>query len=219
MSRIELAPTLTHVIAKSDSSPAFGSAPRVVSIAFSGDDAELAAALRRGDPRAPAVLYDRHAPRLRRVLARVLGADTELGDVLHETFIQALNGIARLEDDQRLGQWLTAIAVYTARGWIRRRQRWRWLRRESAPRERTYEEPHGAREALAQMYGILARMPVEERIVFALRHVDGMPLDEVANATDVSLATAKRRLRRARERFHALAHDNPALQPYLGGER
>ena len=44
---------------------------------FAGDDAALVAALRRGEPGAPAALYDRHAAYLRRVLARVLGVDDE----------------------------------------------------------------------------------------------------------------------------------------------
>jgi RNA polymerase sigma-70 factor (ECF subfamily) len=54
-------------------------------------------------------------------------------------------------------------------------------------------------------------MPVDLRIPFALRFVDGMELRDVAEACDCSLATVKRRLASAEKRFLALANRDPAL--------
>jgi RNA polymerase sigma-70 factor (ECF subfamily) len=45
-----------------------------------------------------------------------------------------------------------------------------------------------------------------------------MELSEVAEACQVSLATVKRRLARARSRFARLAGRDPYLKTYLSGE-
>lgn len=179
-------------------------------------DADLVRALRAGEPGAPAMLYDRYAERVRRVLARILGVDSELPDLLHECFAHALSSIGTLDDPERLGGWLTSIAVFTARGCIRRRKRQRWLRffaPEDLP-ELAADPGHGARSTSRAVYAVLARMPTEERIVLALRFVEGMELREVADACGISLATAKRRIARARERFEALAERDPVLREW-----
>jgi RNA polymerase sigma-70 factor (ECF subfamily) len=186
-------------------------------------DADLVRALRAGEPGAPAMLYDRYAERVRRVLARILGLDAELPDLLHESFAHALSSIGTLDDPERLSGWLTSIAVFTARGCIRRRKRQRWLRffaPEELPEIAT-DPGHGARSTARAVYSVLARMPTDERIVLALRFVEGMELREVADACGISLATAKRRIARARERFEALAAHHPVLREWAlegGGE-
>lgn len=188
---------------------------------FAGDDAALVASLRSGHPGAPAALYDRYAKHVQRVLMRVLGPDQELEDVLHEVFAQALSDVGRIEDPARLEGWLTSVSVFTARGVIRYRRRRRWLRffaPEDVP-ERTTVDPHGAREALARTYALLDRLPSNERIAFALRFVDEMELVDVADACDVSLATIKRRLHKARRRFDLLAGRDPVLREWLEAGR
>ena len=184
------------------------------------EEAALVEALRRGEPSAPGALYDRHAPYLRRVLARVLGVDDELPEVLHETFAQALSSIDSLDDPRRLRAWLVRVAVFTARGTIRRRRRQRWLRfgaPEDLPPATTVG--HGprteARATLRQVYAILDEIPVKERVPFTLRYFQGLELTEVADACDVSLSSVKRYLKRAEERFVRLAHAEPSVRERL----
>ncbi len=185
---------------------------------FVGDDAALVAALRRGDPGAPAALYDRHAPYLQRVLARVLGVDDELPEVLHETFAQVLGSIDGLGDPNRLKPWMVRVAVFTARGTIRRRQRRRWLRYgapEQLPEPTVGPTPPEARMAVERLYGVLDRLSTKERLPFTLRYLEGMQLTEVADACGFSLSSAKRYLRRGETRFVTLAKRDPILRDYL----
>jgi RNA polymerase sigma-70 factor (ECF subfamily) len=58
-------------------------------------------------------------------------------------------------------------------------------------------------------------MPTDLRIVFSLRFIEGMELKEMATACDVSLATVKRRLAAAEERFLDLARKEEALRPWI----
>ena len=96
------------------------------------------------------------------------------------------------------------MAVYVARAQIRIRSRRRWLRVFSPERTRPVqlEQPSSdARRALREVHAVLDRMPIDERTAFVLRHLHGTPLLEAAEACGTSLATFKRRLSRAEERF------------------
>jgi RNA polymerase sigma-70 factor (ECF subfamily) len=184
------------------------------------DEAELIVALREGSPGAAAVLFDRYAVRVRRVLARILGREAEMADLVQEVFLRALEGVGRLEAFERVDGWLTCIAVYTARETLRHRTRWRWLKGEWSVQQPAPVEPGPVAEssqALRSTYAVLEQMPADERIAFALRFVEQMELTQVAQATGVSLATVKRRLAKAERRFLALAKHQPALEPWLSG--
>src|SRR5215211_6715267 len=91
-------------------------------------DELLVLALRARHPDAGTQLFDRYAPHVRRVLVRVMGPDTEILDLVHDVFVTALESVHRLVDPKALRAWLTQIAVFTARGRIRRRMRGRILR-------------------------------------------------------------------------------------------
>jgi len=48
-----------------------------------------------------------------------------------------------------------------------------------------------------------------------LRFIEEMPLDDVAATCNVSLATVKRRIGRAEQRFVAIARRDPILRPLV----
>ncbi|GAC1353329.1 MAG: hypothetical protein NVSMB1_25800 [Polyangiales bacterium] len=126
-----------------------------------------------------------------------------------------------LQGPSALRAWITKIAVFTARGCIRRRSRRRWLKFSDDPPEvaDTPANPE-ANEALRTTYAVLERLPTDERIALALRVIEGMELTEVATACGVSLATIKRRLKSAETRFLSAARQHPILQECLeGGHR
>jgi RNA polymerase sigma-70 factor (ECF subfamily) len=186
----------------------------VAQLAPSEDDAALVEGLRRGDAAARRELFDRFAPHVERVLARVLGRDPELSDALHDTFVQAFGSFSSLRDASALKAWLSMVAVYTARGIIRRRKVRRWLR-FWAPEDLPETPSHGPSAedawAVARVYTLLDRLPADHRIAFTLRFVEGMSLQEVAEACSCSLATVKRRLTRAQTAFRDAAKTDPVL--------
>jgi RNA polymerase sigma-70 factor, ECF subfamily len=171
-------------------------------------------------PAAIAAFYDRYADHVLRILARILGADQDLSDVHHETFVRALGSIANLKDASRLTAWVTSVAVFSARTCLQRRARRRWLvlmepeKLEGFDLRAPSAEPT-VREALAATYRLLDRLPHPERVAFALRFIEGMQLVEVADACGVSLATAKRRLQRAERRFTSLARQHSVLAEWV----
>lgn len=184
-------------------------------------DAGLVAALRAGRSDARAEIVRRCAPDVERVLFRVLGPDSEIEDVAHDVFMAAFMSLDRLRQPHALRSWLVSIAIRKAKKLIRRRTRWRFVA-SVAPADLPEREAVAASleitEALRSTYRILSRLPVDDRIAFTLRYVDGMELTSVAEVTEVSLATAKRRIARGQKRFLEVARKSDILAPWLDGE-
>jgi RNA polymerase sigma-70 factor (ECF subfamily) len=183
-------------------------------------DAAIVQALRAGHPAGAAALFDRYHEHVRRVLVHVMGPDPDLGDLVQEVFVAAMDSIGGLDRAESLRGWLGSIAVFTARARMRQRRRSRIL--QFLPQE---EMPEPAREpnepeideAVRATYRVLERLPVDERIVFALRFVDGMELADIAASFQTSVSTIKRRLAKARSRFEKLARREPSLVEWLEG--
>ena len=193
---------------------------RVRTLPFAGDDAALVAAMRAGNRAAFAAFYDRYEAHVHRTLVSVLGPERELSDLHHDVLVRALESLDKLRDPSALRAWVTSIAIFTARTRILRRARRWWLRFlpwHELPEVEAPAPSGEATEALRATYAILDELPVDERVAFTLRFVEGLELTEVAAATAVSLATVKRRLARAEARFGAQARAHPALQDWIEG--
>jgi RNA polymerase sigma-70 factor (ECF subfamily) len=190
-----------------------------------GDEAAFVEALKRRDRSAEVRFYDRYTDLVSRIMARVVGVDDDLPDLIHEAFMRALKGISGLRDAEAITTWMTQVATRTAVDALRRRQtRRKWFSLQPSPKPEvvTPEEPEGtldAQAALRSTYQILGCLPPEERAAFALRRLEGRELNDVASACRCSLATIKRRLERAEKAFFALAAQNPALREWLSGSR
>lgn len=197
--------------------------PPAAKSAFAGDDAALVQAFRRGDQKARAALYERHAEHVHRVLYRLVGFHNDLPDLHHDVFVRALSSLPSLQDPSAFKGWLTMIAVHAARTWITRKRRLKWLwflPPSELPEVESSAASGEVLHALLATYAVLDTLPVDERIAFALRFIDGMELTCVAAACETSLATIKRRLDRASKRFEAEACKQPVLAAWLeGGSR
>ena len=185
------------------------------------DDAGLVRAILDGDPRAPRVLWDRHTRLVYRILRRSLGQQNEVEDLVQEVFLNLFRKLPTLRDPRTLPAFLITITTLTLRHELRRR----WVRRcmtlgakqDIDPDLQAVHPNPEARQAVSRLYTILDRLGREERLAFVLRFIEGMELTEVATAMGLSLATAKRRLVRARARVdHHVAKD-PGLAAYLSG--
>jgi RNA polymerase sigma-70 factor (ECF subfamily) len=187
-------------------------------MAWTGTDAELLELARRGDKGAVATaVYDLFSADVNRLVWRVLGADPDHDDVVHQVFINLVLGLGKLRDPGALRVWMASVCVKTVRTEIRRRRIRRFF---SASGDQAHQvvgpvPDHEARDLLVKTYAILDVLPSQERIAFVLRHFDELPLSEVAEACSCSLATVKRRLQKAESRFARLAEREPALAERL----
>ena len=218
MARLHVATTSTPPPVKAATAPPRAGTVRV--LPFVGGDEALCEGLRARQPAAMAALCDRYSRMVLRLLGRVLGADDELADLHHDVFVRALRAAHTVRQPSSLQGWLGTIAINVARARLKERARRRWLQLlpgDDAPEAEAPQPNSEATEALRRTYLVLDRLPREERIAFALRTIEGLKLEEVAVACDVSLATAKRRLARAEQRFLELCRADPVLRDWVGG--
>jgi len=172
------------------------------------DDSELVQRALGGDRWAEEALYRRHARRVAGTAMRLLGGRHEAEDVVQDAFVQALSDLSKLRDPAAFGPWLLQITVRKVHRRFRRRRFLRLLGvdhegdlpldsllTESASPEHVVE--------LRLIQEMLGRVSAAERTAWALRHVEGYRLAEVAAACGCSVATAKRRIEAAQLRIDA----------------
>lgn len=162
------------------------------------DDLDLVERLRRHDADAYRLLYARHARYLAGVVYRLLGGDHELEDVVQECFVDAVEGIGHLEQAARLRPWLVTIAVRKVNRVLLARRRRHKLASSFAlvaPRSQRSTEEWSADDLRRALDGLAPEL----RVPWVLARVEQLELEDVARASSVSVATAKRRIAAAEQ--------------------
>jgi RNA polymerase sigma-70 factor, ECF subfamily len=167
-------------------------------------------------------VYTRLSPIVNRVAWAVLGPDAEFNDVVHDVFLKIFRSVATVRDPDRLDEWAARIAINTIRNELRRRRLRRWVfwNAFEEPGPLIYAADTDGRELLARVRRVLATLPPDERLVLSLKLFETDTIDEIAAVVGCSASTAKRRLKKARERFTRLAECDPLLRNWtdLPGE-
>jgi RNA polymerase sigma-70 factor (ECF subfamily) len=136
-----------------------------------------------------------HAGFVASIALRVLGRPSEVDDLVQDVFLCVLPRLGDLRDPAALRGWLAVITARLARRRLRSR-RWKaWFGVEDGydygQLADTAASPQD-RALLGELYRALDRLPVQQRLAWTLRHVEGLDLAAVAQACDCSLATVKR---------------------------
>jgi RNA polymerase sigma-70 factor (ECF subfamily) len=176
-------------------------------------DAELVRLARQGDGSAFRVIMRRHNRRLYRVARSVLRDDSDAEDVLQEAYLRAFTGLADFRGEASLSSWLTRIALNEALGRRRRRQPTvdlavvETLQERREPRILMFPpmnpesdpERAAARQDIRQLLErAIDELPEPFRIVFIMRVVEEMSIEETSKHLGLRPETVKTRLHRAR---------------------
>jgi RNA polymerase sigma-70 factor (ECF subfamily) len=189
-------------------------------------DADLVALLRAGDEVAMSQLVDRWSPAMYRVARSFVDSPQSAEDVVQETWLGMLSGLARFEGRSSLRTWTFAILVNRARTRGAREARTipqpalatqseqgtdGWFAGPGHEAARTWSSidvtsrwdtaPESAvlsKEVLLQLDRALSALPSRQREVVTMRDVCGMPAEEVCAALGISAANQRVLLHRAR---------------------
>lgn len=181
-------------------------------------DEALGCLLQARSPEAARVVWQRYSPMVRRMLARALGPERDVEDSLQEVFLCVFNKAPELRNPASLRAFIVSIAIRTLRHEIRRRKLRNWLRLDgntAVEDLRAVNPDNDAREALVRFYALLDRINTRDRSVFVLHVIEGMDIDAIAEALEVSVPTIRRCFARARERIELLAGRDPMLVDYV----
>jgi RNA polymerase sigma-70 factor (ECF subfamily) len=175
---------------------------------------DLVELARARHPAALREIMQRNSPKLYRLARSVLRNENEAEDVLQETYLRAFQHIAEFRGGSSLSTWLTRIALNEALGRLRRarpaiKHSVDELNGATAETARVIPFPTQSSEAdpemtLArkQVAGLLEAaiesLPDPFRVVFVLRSIQEMSVEETAQQLGLPEATVKTRLHRAR---------------------
>lgn len=141
--------------------------------------------------------YERYASYVAAIGHKLLGSRADVDDLIQDVFIHAMSGLATINDPAATKAWLATVTVRVARRKLRKRRLLQFLKLAEPgvavePRSATLDPEKSA--LLGVVYRVLDSLPVEQRIAWVLRHVEGESNERVAMLCGCSLATAKRRI-------------------------
>ena len=165
------------------------------------NDQELIAAANRGDPAAFVALYYRYKEWVVTLATRLTGDADHAHDVLQETFIYLLSKFPGFVLTSRLTTFLYPAVKNIAIHHRRKRDR-------HAAGEGLMDSlpaPAPTPTADPDLVAVVSALPETHREVVLMRFVDGLSLEEIAQALSIPLGTVKSRLHNA---LAALRRDN-----------
>ena len=140
-----------------------------------------------------------------RLTAAIVGDEADARDAAQETFVAAWRELPRLRDAARFDAWLQRIAVNASRMTLRARGR-RRVREIPSSQVAAFASraaPVADASDAEILDAALRRLPIEQRAVLVLHHLEGRPLEEIAATFEIPVGTAKSRLFHARLALHA----------------
>lgn len=167
-------------------------------------DAELARSLGAGEAWAMAETWYRFAAMVLLMAERVLGSRFEAEDLAQDVFVRVFRQAKTLRQPESLRSFVYSVAVRALRSELRRKRLRGWL---------TFHEPltlvdlrHDTfdvegRDLLRKFYALVDRLSTRDRLVFILRRVESMTVEEIAAALELSTSTVKRSMTRASSRL------------------
>lgn len=180
-------------------------------MAFSGiPDEELVLSAQQGDDRAFAELVERHYTSCLKLALSILRDKSDAEDEVQNACWKAFEHLAQFNREAKFSTWLTRIVVNQCLMRLRQAKRAKLFYmddtqlgdevvtlelRDETP---TPEDQLGSREVASILEQEINRIPPLLREVFLLRDVKEMPMQEVAERLNISIAAAKSRLLRAR---------------------
>ena len=145
-----------------------------------------------------------------RLTSAILGNEADARDAAQETFVAAWREIGRLREPEKFEAWLQRVAVNAARQTHRARRRRRIREIPSSQVTALADRAAGApRDDAATLDAALATLPIEQRAILVLHHLEGRPISELATILEIPAGTAKSRLFAARRALAAaIRRDN-----------
>jgi RNA polymerase sigma-70 factor (ECF subfamily) len=173
-----------------------------------------------GDRDAFRVLMDRHLPTVLRMTYRVTGNAVDAEEAAQEAFLLAYKKLPTFREQAAFGTWVYRIAMNCSLNLVERRSRdlaWDAVSLEpgsptdniAVSRRPTPEAELLNNEALRRRERAMLTLTPMERTAFTLRHMEELPIAEIATALNIPANSAKQAV------FRAVGKLRRALAPTL----
>lgn len=166
---------------------------------------DLVSKANNGDGWALDVLVERHAPRVNRLSAQIMGDLEEARDAAQESLVKLCTRLRQFRGEAQFATWLHRLVVNTCRDRLAR-QRIRQTEPLADEDESAGEDNDPSRiaalaDASRELKAALARLSADQRLVVVLRDVFGLTYEEISRVARMPVGTAKCYVHRARARL------------------
>jgi RNA polymerase sigma-70 factor, ECF subfamily len=171
-------------------------------------EAELIAAVLRGDAASFEPLIQKHSPRVFATARRYARRESEVEDIVQEVWTKAFQKLSSFRGEAPFEHWLMRLTVHTCYDFLRSHQRNRetsfselsevegdWLERFVSQPEAATENADAARLLVQR---VLEQLSAPARLIITLLEIEERPVKEIAQLTGWSVPLVKVRAFRAR---------------------
>ena len=174
-------------------------------------DQELVVRVQQGDNKAFDLLVLKYQLRLSKLVSRFLRNQSDIPDVVQESFIKAYRALPNFRGESAFYTWLYRIAINTAKNHLVSQSRKspansidvqdaedygasEWLKEYASP-----EREALADELKSTIYMAIDDLPSDLREAITLREIEGLSYEGIAVVMDCPIGTVRSRIFRARE--------------------
>jgi RNA polymerase sigma-70 factor, ECF subfamily len=155
------------------------------------------------------------------LVLRVAGSGDEASDLFQEVFLKVYRSLSHFRFESRFSTWLYRVVTNVCLDHLRRKQSRREVQAPSVeegqpeyfqllPEDRPSLDPERAlrsKEIARRLQGAMGRLSPRERMVFELRHYEGLKLKVIGEMCGTSEETAKNCLFRATQKLRTQLGD------------
>jgi RNA polymerase sigma-70 factor, ECF subfamily len=185
------------------------------------EEKELIEKARRGDTDSFSALVESHQQRAIHAARSLVGNLEDARDLTQEAFVKAFRNLEGFKSESRFYTWFYRILMNTCKDFLRKKN----LRRAfsfwgPAPAEEETDplasvpdrSPNAAsamasRELGSALDAALEKLPFRQKSVFALRYLEGMSLDEIAESLGLTTGAVKAHLWQAGQKMKIFLKD------------
>lgn len=170
-------------------------------------DTHLVELAQAGNLDAFEVLYHRYKDRLYTVAVGILGNHSDAQDIVQEAYLRSFSRLDKLRKETSILAYMLRVVSNAAIDVLRFRKTSNAVPLEGANQgideiPDTQRSPEVAMEEATRMSILqeaLLALPADQRVVVVMHHIEGLPVQAIAEQLRIPVGTVKSRLGRARE--------------------
>lgn len=179
-------------------------------MALEQPDPDVLRRAQRGDERAFALILRAYETPIFNYVYRVVGDRALAEDLTQDVFVRVFQALPRFSLRCKFTTWLFQVTKNRVLDELRARERrpHAVLAIEDAPRLEIVDPPVERLETIEAVWRAVRELNPDLKMALLLRDVAGLSYNEIADALEITLATVKWRIFKAREEVqHALARE------------
>lgn len=155
------------------------------------------------DRSAQTELYNQYAKAMYNTSLRIVKDSYIAEDVMQEAFIEAFLKIRQFKSDSTFGAWLKRIVINRAINFLKKENQLKEIAKKTSELPSEDENPYSD-ITVGDIKACLPHLPKNYALVFNLYLIEGYDHEEIAEILDISSATSRSQLSRAKQKMREI---------------